>query len=271
MTAQRADHSLQFEPVTVSRPIAVRKPRGAYSRLICLGCRERRIRCELPGDVERPGPGELKTTQTPCHRCKRLGIPCTIRQTILGRPTIESISTYASDPTLVSVEDVVEPQSSTEGQTDTAPAFAQGYSHLGIESILLQARPCSPNNLSIRQDDVRPGSKDVVKHLSRPHSELSCVSSLSSPASRSIADFDHGRLAKAQILPLRRVHVPSSWTAPLNGTPSSKSSDSQTATAKRMRASKPKVRTGCFTCKIRRVSLMFPIEDGRLHGYFYRR
>ncbi|KAI7091968.1 hypothetical protein KC356_g160 [Hortaea werneckii] len=33
-------------------PAGRRKPREKYSRLICLGCRERRIRCELPSEVE---------------------------------------------------------------------------------------------------------------------------------------------------------------------------------------------------------------------------
>lgn len=62
------------------------RKRGAYSRLICLGCRERRIKCELPDGVETPDAGEFATVQTPCYRCKRLGIPCVVRQTILGRP-----------------------------------------------------------------------------------------------------------------------------------------------------------------------------------------
>lgn len=65
---------------------AHRRTRVKYSRLICLGCRERRIRCELPSGVEIPGPGELRTIQTPCYRCERLGIACVVRQTILGRP-----------------------------------------------------------------------------------------------------------------------------------------------------------------------------------------
>ncbi|OAG01144.1 uncharacterized protein CC84DRAFT_1190299 [Paraphaeosphaeria sporulosa] len=32
-------------------------------------------------------PGEFRTIQTPCYRCRRLGVPCVIRQTILGRPS----------------------------------------------------------------------------------------------------------------------------------------------------------------------------------------
>ena len=46
-----------------------------------------------------PDPGELQTVQTPCYRCKRLGIPCIVRQTILGRPNAErSLTTAANLP-----------------------------------------------------------------------------------------------------------------------------------------------------------------------------
>ncbi|CAI6336185.1 unnamed protein product [Periconia digitata] len=74
-----------------------KRSRGAYSRLICIGCRERRIRCELPSGVEVPEPGELTTAETPCYRCKRLGIPCKIRQTVLGRPSPDGKPEPASD------------------------------------------------------------------------------------------------------------------------------------------------------------------------------
>ncbi|KAF2464012.1 uncharacterized protein BDR25DRAFT_337616 [Lindgomyces ingoldianus] len=63
------------------RPGGSKRPRGTYSRLICLGCHQ----------------GELRTVQTPCYRCKRLGVPCIVRQTILGRPGPESNSTTAAD------------------------------------------------------------------------------------------------------------------------------------------------------------------------------
>jgi hypothetical protein len=79
-----------IKAVAVPRANAPEKrKRSAYSRVICLGCRERRIRCELPSDVEIPNPGEVWTIKTPCYRCKRLAIPCRIRQTILGRSGAE--------------------------------------------------------------------------------------------------------------------------------------------------------------------------------------
>lgn len=67
-------------------PTTSKRIRAKYSRLICLGCRERRIRCELAADIEPPNLGEVRTAPIPCHRCKRLGLACVIRQSILGRP-----------------------------------------------------------------------------------------------------------------------------------------------------------------------------------------
>ncbi|CAI6331659.1 unnamed protein product [Periconia digitata] len=65
-----------------------KRKRSAYSRVFCLGCSERRIRCELSNDVEIPNPGEASTAKTPYYRCKRLAIPCRITQTILNRPGV---------------------------------------------------------------------------------------------------------------------------------------------------------------------------------------
>lgn len=85
-----------------------KRKRSAYSRVICLGCRDRRIRCELPSDVEIPNPGEVSTTKTPCYRCKRLAIPCRIRQTVLGRPGAEHTnSNTAVDTELEPARNVV--------------------------------------------------------------------------------------------------------------------------------------------------------------------
>ncbi|OTA38356.1 hypothetical protein BTJ68_01760 [Hortaea werneckii EXF-2000] len=77
-------------------PAGRRRPREKYSRLICLGCRERRIRCELPSEIEPLDPDELRTIDTPCYRCKRLGLPCVVRRTVLGRPSPGRNSTPAA-------------------------------------------------------------------------------------------------------------------------------------------------------------------------------
>ena len=93
------------------RPDTRKRPRGKYSRLICLGCRERRIKCELPSEVDIPGPGELHTVHTPCYRCERLQIPCVVRQTILGRPghkgSSESTARYTAIDTAHAVPRII--------------------------------------------------------------------------------------------------------------------------------------------------------------------
>lgn len=64
---------------------ATRGPRGAYSTLICLNCRARKIKCHLPdSDVE---PTEVpQSPDKACQRCKSLDLQCIVQPTILGRP-----------------------------------------------------------------------------------------------------------------------------------------------------------------------------------------
>ncbi|KAM0228321.1 hypothetical protein ACHAP5_011971 [Fusarium lateritium] len=90
-----------FSTFSLSQPAAepraeAKRQRNRYSRLICLGCRERRIRCELPKDVAVPRSGELHEVQTPCYRCRRLDLRCVVRQTILGRPSTQSSTVVAA-------------------------------------------------------------------------------------------------------------------------------------------------------------------------------
>lgn len=61
--------------------------RGTYSRLICLRCRERRIKCQLPqdGSIE-PSP-QPQPKDRACQRCSQQGYDCIVRKTTLGRPS----------------------------------------------------------------------------------------------------------------------------------------------------------------------------------------
>ncbi|GKZ34302.1 hypothetical protein AbraIFM66950_004530 [Aspergillus brasiliensis] len=64
-----------------------RGPRGRYARLICRGCRARKIKCVLPSPAASLGP--LGTPQPPatcCERCRHLDLECIIESTPLGRP-----------------------------------------------------------------------------------------------------------------------------------------------------------------------------------------
>ncbi|PSN59615.1 hypothetical protein BS50DRAFT_579847 [Corynespora cassiicola Philippines] len=129
-----------------SRTQGSKRPRGAYSRLICLGCRDRRIRCELPSEVEVPGLGELRAVQTPCHRCKRLGLPCMVRQTILGRPSSKSGSTTALKIPPLRADDIVSrividlsfrttgPTTSSNSQQEPRLINNSVISHTGLHS-----------------------------------------------------------------------------------------------------------------------------------------
>lgn len=176
-------------------PSSSKRSRAAYARLICLGCHERRIKCELPDEIVVPDPGELHINQTPCYRCKRLGVPCVVRRTRLGRPGPE------------------------DGTTTLAAAI---------------------------QDEVPPVSSCAINvSQSQGGHWNDAVIPIPQPGSRSLPIPHYVNPAKVQILPLRRPALPPRET--------SSSSDDRQITAKRTRASKPKVRTGCLTCKIRRV------------------
>lgn len=144
--------------VIMSEPKAgkSKRPRGKYSRLICLGCRERRIRCELPSEVETPDPGELQTVKTPCYRCKRLGVPCIVRQTILGRPGPQSSSTTGADIRPVRTGDIVsriiiELPSRTVAHTQ--PVTIQDEAQVVNSSVVPQAMLRSSNDISPGQGD----------------------------------------------------------------------------------------------------------------------
>lgn len=124
-------------------PVPPKRIREKYSRLICIGCRDRRIRCELPSDVEIPKPGELRTIQTPCHRCKRLGIPCVIRQTILGRPGHSSRSAASINAQLRHKEVPV-----AGPPAEAQPSPVQDKSASGDSSVVKRPRLGSPGLLT---------------------------------------------------------------------------------------------------------------------------
>ena len=66
---------------------ASKKVRGSYSRLICLQCRARKIKCHLPENVtasDHPQPAEKA-----CERCKQFGLGCVVSSSTLGRPALK--------------------------------------------------------------------------------------------------------------------------------------------------------------------------------------
>ncbi|KAK3704703.1 hypothetical protein LTR37_013677 [Vermiconidia calcicola] len=65
---------------------ATKRRREKYSRLICLGCRARRIRCVLPDTNISPSP-QPQPPETACQRCAQNGLDCIVDYTTLGRPS----------------------------------------------------------------------------------------------------------------------------------------------------------------------------------------
>ncbi|KAK4622183.1 hypothetical protein CLAFUW4_07305 [Fulvia fulva] len=137
-----------FSTLSLSNPTSQTdgdRARNKYSRLICLGCQGRRIRCELPTNIEPPASGQLQEAQAPCYRCRRLGIPCVIRQPILGRPSVRSSAASAAhvqrrttynDKAFIWIDTAKLPAQSASAQLE--PAFA----HDPIDS------PPGPHNLN---------------------------------------------------------------------------------------------------------------------------
>ncbi|KAE8154188.1 hypothetical protein BDV25DRAFT_172606 [Aspergillus avenaceus] len=65
---------------------AERGPRGRYARLICRGCRARKIKCVLPSPADLGPLGTPQSDTTSCERCRNLDLECIIEHTYLGRP-----------------------------------------------------------------------------------------------------------------------------------------------------------------------------------------
>ncbi|KAK5721197.1 hypothetical protein LTR17_014757 [Elasticomyces elasticus] len=73
-----------------------RRPREKYSKLICLACRGRRIRCLLPTDLTiSPGP-EPQEADKACQRCRQNNLECVVDSTTLGRPSGKRMRTDES-------------------------------------------------------------------------------------------------------------------------------------------------------------------------------
>lgn len=63
-----------------------RQPRGNYARLICLNCRARKIKCNLPTDIPIDASPLPQPPDRACTRCEQRGLDCIVDKTILGRP-----------------------------------------------------------------------------------------------------------------------------------------------------------------------------------------
>ena len=65
---------------------STRQPRGNYAKLICLNCRARKIKCNLPTDVQIEPSEYTQPPERSCTRCQQQGLDCIVDKTVLGRP-----------------------------------------------------------------------------------------------------------------------------------------------------------------------------------------
>lgn len=71
----------------MENPKAERGSRGRYARLICRGCRSRKIKYNLPDELGPLGPSQ--TPENSCERCRSLNLECIVERTTLGRPSLK--------------------------------------------------------------------------------------------------------------------------------------------------------------------------------------
>lgn len=64
-----------------------RQPRGNYAKLICLNCRARKIKCQLPTEFPIEASSSPQPPNRACTRCQQQGLDCVVDKTVLGRPT----------------------------------------------------------------------------------------------------------------------------------------------------------------------------------------
>lgn len=65
---------------------STRQPRGSYAKLICLNCRARKIKCNLPADAQIEPSQYPQPLERACTRCQQQGLDCIVDKTVLGRP-----------------------------------------------------------------------------------------------------------------------------------------------------------------------------------------
>ena len=101
-----------------------KRRREKYSRLICLGCRARRIRCALP-DIDIEPSSHPQPQDKSCQRCQQNGLDCIVDFTTLGRPAQKRARI---DP-VSNVEGTIEQSASEPQNTDFEETTFQDVEH----------------------------------------------------------------------------------------------------------------------------------------------
>lgn len=132
-----------------------KRRREKYSKLICLGCRARRIRCALPDTDVQPS-SQPQPPDKACQRCLQNGIACVVDYTTLGRPAQkrnrvdqasnvqQTVEQSGPQPHIADFEDVTSPDvedyllSRPETNSDGTPA-AKAKQQLPTKSEMFEA------------------------------------------------------------------------------------------------------------------------------------
>lgn len=63
-----------------------KRARGSYAKLICLHCRSRKIKCNLPDEATIQPSNTPQPPGKKCERCRQRALDCIVDHTTLGRP-----------------------------------------------------------------------------------------------------------------------------------------------------------------------------------------
>lgn len=174
---------------------ASKKVRGSYSRLICLQCRARKIKCHLPDNVA--ASDHAQPADKACERCKQFGLDCVVSSSTLGRPALkrqrrDEDSTTQNESALNSIM----LREARPPEADTAD----------VEGFLLsrQLEGSSSTSGPDHPQTIMPSRQEIFESLTSPIHLLSLLlsrdkrfgkTSTTAPVHLSVLDFVSDRLA----------------------------------------------------------------------------
>ena len=140
-----------------------KKVRGSYSRLICLQCRARKIKCHLPADT---APSDhAQPAGKACERCKQFGLDCIVSASTLGRPALKRQRQDES----AAVQD--EGALTSTMHRENRPSQDESA---GIEGFLL-ARQLESASVPFHPQQTLPSKLEIYESLSSPVHLLSLL------------------------------------------------------------------------------------------------
>lgn len=166
-----------------------RGPRGKYARLICRGCRARKIKCVLPSPAEIGPLGIPQSHSMCCERCRTLDLECVIERSFLGRPAANR------------AKRVISQFPKSDSSPSTEPSLEDGEHSLKLpDSIRQYLFSGAINDSLMLQRNSRSGSEPAEEEI---------FQTISDPAS-----FIASILAKDDSFGAD-IHLISNWKTPL--------------------------------------------------------